>query len=155
MGEKLMALNAFSVRTAFDTGQEERDIEQYSPLELAFLGDAVQEIVVRTLLVETSSEKPSKLHSHSSHLVRAHSQALILDSIDDLLSDSEKDLARRGRNAKSGTRAKNASILDYRKATGLETLLGGLFLKGEDDRIMDLLRTGMERTGLLNEGENK
>ena len=128
---------------------EERDIKTFSPLTLAFIGDGVYEIIVRTLIVDQGNTSPSKLHQMSAHIVRAESQAAVIDSLQEILTDEEKEVARRGRNAKSNTHAKNASVMDYRKATSLEALLGYLYLKGEDERILKLVKTGLKKGNFI------
>lgn len=128
---------------------EERDIKTFSPLTLAFIGDGVYEIVVRTLIVDQGNTSPSKLHKMSAHIVRAESQAAVIDSLQETLTDEEKEVARRGRNAKSNTHAKNASVMDYRKATSLEALLGYLYLKGEDKRILELIKAGLKKGNFI------
>ena len=85
----------------------------------------------------------------SAHIVRAESQAAVIDSLQEILTDEEKEVARRGRNAKSNTHAKNASVMDYRKATSLEALLGYLYLKGEDERILELVKTGLKKGNFI------
>ena len=93
--------------------------------------------------------QPAKLHQHSAHLVKAASQAALIEAILPELTEEEADVNRRGRNAKSNTHAKNASVIDYRKATGLEALVGYLYLKGDTDRILELVKIGLEKGNLL------
>ena len=136
-----------TIRDAFDI--PERDINTYSPLTLAFLGDGVYEIIVRSIMVASKNVSPSKLHNASAHIVKAESQRKVSEAIAPYLTDEESDVFRRGRNAKSYTNSKNASVSDYRMATGFEALLGYLFLKNERDRIFWLVKKGLEETGLL------
>lgn len=119
------------------------DLKQYSPLTLAYLGDAVYEIVIRTVLVRRKNAPANKLHHQASALVKAEKQAEIAEKIGPLLTDEESSVLRRGRNAKSHTKAKNASVADYRMATGLETLTGYLYLQGKTERIVDLIKAGL------------
>ncbi len=100
-------------------------------------------------LVDQGNTSPSKLHKMSAHIVRAESQAAVIDSLQEILTDEEKEVARRGRNAKSNTHAKNASVMDYRKATSLEALLGYLYLKGEDKRILELIKAGLKKGNFI------
>lgn len=132
-------------------GIEERDIRTYSPLTLAFLGDGVYEIIVRSIVVAGRNVSPSRLHNASAHIVKAESQRQVARAIEPLLTEEERDILRRGRNAKSYTHAKNASVSDYRIATGFEALLGYLYLKGDDERILFLVKKGLEMTGLFND----
>ena len=107
-------------------GLEQHDIRMYSPLTLAYIGDAAYEIVIRTILVRKANMQVNKLHRHAAGLVKA-----------------EKQIYKRGRNAKSYTKAKNASTIDYRRATGFEAVMGYLYLKGDYKRMIDLIRAGL------------
>lgn len=123
------------------------DLRTYSPLTLAFLGDCVYDIIIRTVVVERGNRAPQGLHKKKSYLVNAKTQKELIESIQDLLTSEEEDIYRRGRNAKSYTSAKNASIGDYRKATGFEALLGYLYLDDKMDRILFLVKEGLNRIG--------
>ncbi|MGN0240445.1 MAG: Mini-ribonuclease 3 [Candidatus Weimeria sp.] len=138
-----------AIRSTFDI--PERDLKTYSPLTLAFLGDGVFEIIVRSIVVAGRNVSPSRLHNASAHIVKAASQSRIAEAIEPDLTEVEADVFRRGRNAKSYTHAKNASVSDYRIATGFEALLGYLYLNKEDERILELVKTGLLRTGLLSD----
>ena len=120
----------------------EKDIRTYSPLTLAFLGDAVYEFIIRARVVGEGNTSPKKLHSSSTSFEKAAAQSRLLDVIEDELSEEEKDYVRRGRNSKPRTMAKNASTHDYLNATGLETLIGCLFIKGDEERILYLMNKG-------------
>ncbi len=135
-----------SIREVFEL--EDRDIREYSPLTLAFIGDAVYEIVIRSIIVGEGNRSASRLHQFSAHLVKASSQRLMYEAIEDALTEDEADAFRRGRNAKSNTKAKNASIHDYRIATGFEALMGYLYLMDKMDRILELVKLGLDKTGL-------
>ena len=119
------------------------DVRGYSPLTLAYLGDAVFEIIIRTIIVERSNAPVHKLHKRSSALVKAASQAEMIKVIEPVLTPEEEAVYKRGRNAKSYTMAKNASMADYRMATGFEALMGYLYLKQEYERITELVHTGL------------
>ncbi len=123
------------------------DLRTYSPLTLAFLGDCVYDIIIRTVVVERGNRAPQGLHKKKSYLVNAKTQKELIESIQDLLTEEEEDIYRRGRNAKSYTSAKNASIGDYRKATGFEALLGYLYLDDKMDRVLFLVKEGLKRIG--------
>lgn len=115
------------------------DIEMLNPLVLAYIGDAVYGLFVRTLLILKGITQVSKLHRESVNYVKAKSQAEILAEITDELTESEKDIVRRGRNTKSATVPKNAEVIDYRMATGFEALIGHLYLTGNILRLIQIL----------------
>ena len=133
------------IKQEFDC--KEVDLRTYSPLTLAFLGDCVYDIIIRTVVVERGNRAPQGLHKKKSYLVNAKTQKELIESIQDLLTPEEEDIYRRGRNAKSYTSAKNASIGDYRKATGFEALLGYLYLDDKMDRLLFLVKEGLNRIG--------
>lgn len=121
------------------------DANQYSPLTLAYIGDAVFDMVVRTLLVEQANVQVKKLHKKACEIVKAKSQADLIIAIEDELSGDEYSIFKRGRNAKSASTAKNADIHDYRNATGFEALLGYLYLSGHLGRALELMKLGFQR----------
>lgn len=133
------------IKQEFNCG--EIDLRTYSPLTLAFLGDCVYDMIIRTVIVERGNRAANGLHKRKSYLVNAKAQKELIESIQELLLPEEEDIYRRGRNAKSYTTAKNASVGDYRKATGFEALLGYLYLKDEVDRILYLVKEGLKRIG--------
>ncbi len=126
---------------------KEVDINTYSPLTLAFIGDSIYDLVIRTVIVEQGNRQPQSLHKKKSSIVKAQTQALFIEALTDELDEKETDIYRRGRNAKSYTSAKNASIGDYRKATGFEALMGYLYLTGKEDRMLSLIKRAIELTG--------
>ncbi len=128
---------------------ENVDLRTYSPLTLAFLGDCVYDIVIRTVVVERGNRAANDLHKKKSSLVNAKIQKELIESIQDLLTEEEADIYRRGRNAKSYSKAKNASMGDYRKATGFEALLGYLYLDDKMDRILFLIKEGLSRVNAV------
>ena len=103
--------------------------------------------MIRTLVVEHGNRQTQSLHRKKSSLVKAQTQALFIETLTDELSEEEADIYRRGRNAKSYTSAKNASIGDYRKATGFEALMGYLYLTGREDRMLYLIKRAIILTG--------
>ena len=117
---------------------------EYSPLALAFIGDSVFDLVIKSVIVEKANCQVNKLQNKTSKIVRATTQALIVDALKDELSEEEANIYRRGRNAKPYTKAKNASYSEYCKATGLEALVGYLYLKGDTERLIALIKTGLE-----------
>ena len=117
---------------------------EYSPLALAFIGDSVFDLVIKSVIVEKANCQVNKLQNKTSKIVRATTQALIVDALKDELSEEEANIYRRGRNAKPYTKAKNASYSEYCKATGLEALVGYLYLKGDTERLISLIKLGLE-----------
>ena len=120
------------------------DIRTYSPLTLAYLGDAVYEIVIRTAVVNKGQRPANMLHRHTVKLVCAQTQAKIAEAVYEYMSSEEQDIYRRGKNTKVNSSAKNASLTDYRKATGFEALCGYLFLKNDIERVTELIEKGIE-----------
>lgn len=130
----------------FETfGLEEQDLRTYSPLTLAYIGDAIFELVVRTVLVERKNTQAEKLHKAATKIVKAETQALMIEALKEELTEEELAVFKRGRNAKAVTRAKNATMSEYRRATGFEALMGYLYLKGDMERMIELVRLGAER----------
>ncbi|MBR4719850.1 MAG: ribonuclease III [Lachnospiraceae bacterium] len=125
---------------------KEMDVNSYSPLSLAFIGDSVFDLVVKTVIVGRANCPANVLHRRTSNIVKAESQSRMAQWYIDnnILSEEENNIFRRGRNAKSVTTAKNASIADYRRATGVEALIGYLYLMGRTDRLVELVKLGME-----------
>lgn len=117
----------------------ENAINSLSPLALAYVGDSVYEVFVRTFLVSKGNAPVHVLHKKSINYVKAKAQSDIIHRIMDVLNDEELDIVRRGRNAKSGTVPKNANVADYRYATGFESLIGYLYLKKRYKRLMYIL----------------
>ncbi len=119
---------------------EEINISDYSPLTLAYIGDSIYEIIIRTVIVDEANRQVNKIHKKVSNLVKAPTQAKMIYYIMDDLTDDELKIYKRGRNAKAVTRAKNASMSDYRTATGFEALMGWLYLTKQSDRMMELIK---------------
>ena len=115
------------------------DPAELPALVLAYIGDAVLELYVRTALVNKGLSKVQKLHKEASNQVRATSQARYLHELEHLLTPEETAVVKRGRNAKSGHAPKNTDVLDYRLSTGFEALFGHLFLTKNEKRIGELL----------------
>ena len=124
---------------------ESKDIRTYSPLTLAFVGDCVFDLLIRTVIVERANQAPNQLHQKKSKIVKASAQAALAETFLEELSEEEQAVYKRGRNAKSGTSAKNASIADYRKATGLEALIGFWFLTGQEERMILMVKEGLAK----------
>lgn len=134
------------IKEMFQLGEQE--LNSYSPLVLAYLGDCVYELIVRTLLVEQSNCPVRKLHKKATAYVKAKSQADLITAVLDDLTEEEMDVYRRGKNAKSHTVPKNASLGDYRKATGMEAVIGYLYLKKDMERVLELIKLGWERIAI-------
>jgi len=123
---------------------EEQNPKLLSPLTLAFVGDGVYELLVRKRIVEAGSMPPKKLNAHKVEMVRASAQAAVYDGLEPLLTEDERDMLKRGRNAHTGSVPKNAQMADYRKATGVEALFGFLYLKGDWERLYFLFDKAMQ-----------
>ena len=124
----------------------EVDLRTYSPLTLAFIGDSIYDLIVRTLVVESGNAPVNKLHKQVTKQVQATAQAELFHRIQELLTEEELTVYKRGRNAKSFTSAKNAGIVEYRTATGLEALFGYLYLSGQISRILELIKPALTLT---------
>lgn len=128
-----------------NAGISQGDLNSYSPLVFAYMGDAVYEIFIRTLLVSHGNAPVNKLHRQSIGFVKAKAQSDTIHMLMENLSTEEQDIVRRGRNAKSGTIPKNADVTEYKYATGFESLLGYLYMKGDYSRLLELLNKSVAR----------
>lgn len=133
------------IREQFDI--KEVDIRTYSPLTLAYIGDGIFDLVIRSIVVGRGNTRANELHHRTSHIVKAHTQAEMAEKLLPVLTEPENDIYRRGRNAKSPTMAKNATMSDYRKATGFEALMGYLYLTDQFERIVFLVKEGLAAIG--------
>ncbi len=121
-------------------------LNEMSPLTLAFLGDCVYELLVRQFLVSGGSRPVKKLHSEAVEWVRCEAQAAALrEVLWPMLTDEEKAVVTRGRNAHVGHVPKNAGVADYHEATGLEALFGWLYIKRSGKRLSQLFHAIAER----------
>ncbi len=147
------------IRQQFGIG--EQDWNAYSPLALAYIGDGIYELVIRTAIVGKENKQAGKLHREVSRYAKAQAQAEMMETLLPMLTQKELEIYYRGRNAKSYTKAKNASVQDYRKATGLETLMGYLYLQDEMPRLVELVReavmhyTPQEHEGMETRNQEK
>ena len=123
---------------------EEVDIREYSPLTLAYIGDCVYDLAIKSLVINAGNKQVNKLHQETSRLVQASTQSLMMRTMQEHLTEEEHAVYKRGRNAKSVSPAKNQSITDYRRATGFEALLGYLYLKKDYKRLLDLVKIGLD-----------
>lgn len=117
---------------------EHEKVNTLNPVTLAYVGDAVFSLYVRTRIVESADYKSSELNKRVNSLVKAVSQSAMLDIILPRLTDEEKDVVRRGRNCHTPAKAKNAGLMDYKRATALEALFGWLYLRGDTVRLEEL-----------------
>ena len=124
-----------------------REAGEYSPLALAYIGDAVYELAIRTLVMNRGNTQVNKMHKRTAGLVKAGAQAGFYKILEEILTEEERAVYRRGRNAKSATMAKNATMKDYRMATGFEALIGYLYLTEQFERMAALLGYGLSRLG--------
>ena len=124
-------------------GLKEVDVRTYSPLTLAYIGDAVYDVIFRTAVVAQGNAPVNKLHHKTIQYVKAPAQAALIESIMDELTPEEEAVYKRGRNAKPYTMAKNATMGEYKKATGLEALVGYLYLTDQMERALELIRLGL------------
>ncbi len=113
--------------------------QSYSSLTLAYLGDAVYEVFVRTKLTQNGDKKVNRLHKEAKNFVSAKAQCQIVEVLLNNLTPDETDIFKRGRNTKVNTKAKNADFKEYHNATGFEALLGYLYLSGNQDRLQQLM----------------
>ena len=129
------------IRQVLDVKQV--DVMSYSPLTLAYIGDDAYDLVIRTYLLGKGNMPVNKLNRMADGLVRAKAQSDMMDVIEPMLDEEEHAVYKRGRNAKSYTKAKNATVADYRRATGFEALMGYLYLQGRYVRMVELIRAGI------------
>ncbi len=123
---------------------DEKEIRTYSALSFAYIGDAVFDLVIRTMMVTKGNVRTNKYHQKVTDIVNAASQTRMAERILPSLSEEETTIFRRGKNAKPMSMAKNQSRHDYRIATAYETLIGYLYLNGRMDRIIELVEMGLE-----------
>ncbi len=140
MEESMKGFDSY-IRGTF--GIKDVDVQTYSPLTLAFIGDGIYDLVIRTIVVGKGNTRPSRLHHETASMVKAAAQARYMDAIEPMLTPEEESVFRRGRNANSPTMAKNASMADYRRATGFEALMGYLYLTDRTDRMLELIKTAL------------
>lgn len=131
---------------------QEVDIKTYSPLALAYIGDCVFDLIIKTLVLNKGNKQVQKLHKETSQIVQASSQSYMMRSIQEHLTEEEHHIYKRGRNTKTVSPAKNQSLTDYRRATGFEALLGYLYMKKDWARMLELVKIGLDQ---LENMENK
>ena len=126
-----------------ELGMQEVNIGSYSPLTLAYIGDCVYDLIIKTLVISEGNRQVKKLHQETSKIVQASAQSEMMRVIQEVLTEEEHAVYRRGRNAKSVSPAKNQSLTDYRRATGFEALMGWLYLQDDWKRMIDLIKIGL------------
>lgn len=123
---------------------QEVDIKEYSPLTLAYIGDSIYDLMIKTLVVHEGNKQVQKLHKETSSYVQASAQSKMMRILQEELTEEEHTIYKRGRNTKSVSPAKNQSLSDYRRATGFEALMGYLYLNKEWQRMADLVKKGLD-----------
>ncbi|MCH5344827.1 MAG: ribonuclease III [Acetatifactor sp.] len=144
MEESISLLKA--IKNTFEC--KEQDIRAYSPLTLAYIGDAIYDLVIRSVVVERANRSNNDLHKKTIKYVKAEAQSRMIEALKEELTEEEEAVFKRGRNAKFHTSAKNASLGDYKRATGYEALLGYLYLTDQTDRLLFLVKRGIELVGM-------
>ena len=135
---------------------QEVDVKTYSPLALAYIGDCVFDLVIKSLVISQGNKQVQKLHKETSQIVQAASQSKMMRVIQEHLTEEEHAVYKRGRNSKTVTPAKNQSVTDYRRATGFESLIGYLYLQKEWKRMLELIKMGLkELEEKKDEGQNR
>lgn len=138
-----------SVRWQFDSymqeffRMQEVDIKEYSPLTLAYIGDSIYDLIIKSLVINQGNKPVQKLHQETSFYVQASTQSKMMRVIQEQLTEEERAVYKRGRNAKSVSPAKNQSVTDYRRATGFEALIGYLYLNRDYKRMLELVKLGL------------
>ena len=125
-------------------GLPETDVDSYSPLVLAYMGDCVYDLIIKSMVVSRGNKQVHRLHEETSSYVQASAQSRMMRAMQPHLTEEEHAIYRRGRNTRSVSAAKNQTITDYRRATGFEALLGYLFLKKRYARLMELVKIGLD-----------
>lgn len=124
---------------------KETDINTYNPLTLAFIGDSVFETIVRTMVVSKGNKSVNALAKDKNKIVNAKTQSRIAEILTDEFTEEEADVFRRGKNAKTANHSKSAAYSEYHRATGLEAVFGYLYLTGNIDRCVELIKKALDR----------
>ena len=120
------------------------DTLSYSPLVLAYIGDCVYNLIIKSMVINAGNRQVQKLHQATSRYVQASAQSFMMRAMQEQLTEEEHAVYKRGRNAKSISPAKNQSITDYRRATGFEALIGYLYLNKQYERLLALIKIGLD-----------
>lgn len=124
------------------------DVRAYSPLTLAYIGDAIFDLVIRTVVVERANRPANQLHKETVKYVKAETQAQMIEVLLPLFTEDELAVYKRGKNAKPYSKAKNATFAEYHKATGFEAVVGYLYLQDDIPRILELVDTAIKQLGI-------
>jgi len=127
---------------------DEMKVHTYSPLALAYIGDSIYDLIIRTYIISKGSKAVGKMHKEASLYVNAKTQAKIYHTIKDILTEEELSVMKRGRNAKSGSKPKNTDLSTYKHATGFETLIGYLYVTKQLERLVALIAKGLKTAQL-------
>lgn len=122
----------------------EVDVDSYSPIVLAYIGDCVYDLIIKSMVISGGNRQVHRLHEETSSYVQASAQSLMMRTMQQYLTEEEHAIYRRGRNTKSVSPAKNQTITDYRRATGFEALVGYLYLKKRYGRLLELVKIGLD-----------
>ena len=139
-----------SIKWDFDTCMQEMfqmqevEAETYSPLALAYIGDCIFDLVIKNLVLNRGNKQVKKLHKETSQIVQASSQSKMMRVLQAELTEEEQQIYKRGRNSKTISPAKNQSVTDYRRATGFEALMGYLYLQRRYERMLELIKMGLD-----------
>ena len=135
--EKSIELDALNIFRQMNQSLSREDVDMLSPLQLAYIGDAVYELFVRTVILNRD-QNSKLLHRKATSYVSASAQAELVHALEERLEEKEREMVRKGRNAKTNTSPKNAELIDYKYATGFECLMGYLYLSGKDERLTEI-----------------
>jgi len=144
----------FHTRMVHRLGLKPVEVRSYSPVALAYMGDSVYEMVIRTWVMNKGNRAAAKMHKATKDFVNAYTQSDFYYSVQPYLSEEEMDVMRRGRNAKVGRAPKNTKLSTYKHATGFEALIGYLYLENKWDRLLELMDIGMQDYRMKKEGLN-
>ena len=145
-------LNNELLKIVSDNYSSEKNKMMYSPAQLAYAGDAAYELLVRSYIIHNHDTSVNKMHRLCVKFVKANAQAYLINKLEAELTDEEKRIVKRGRNAKVTSSPKNADLMEYRYATGFEALFGYLYLNNEIDRLTKLFNRVIE---ILKEKDEK
>lgn len=124
--------------------KQKKTVSLYAPLTLAYIGDSIYDLIMKSIVVNHGNKPVNQLHKETSSYVQAKTQSLMMRTMQEHLTEEERAIYKRGRNAKSVSPAKNQSVTDYRRATGFEALMGYLYLKKEWKRMLELVKIGLD-----------
>lgn len=141
MEESIKKSLAKSISECFD--MQEVDVRTYSPLALAYIGDCVFDLIVKTLVMNEGNQPVQKMHRKTSSVVQAASQSKMMRILQPILTEDEHTVYKKGRNTKAVSPAKNQSLTDYRRATGFEALMGYLYMTDQYERMVELVKMGL------------